>query len=73
MKTKKTILQWFETLPEPAKSKAISNTMKSILNSHEPSLESSISRAFPWCITPEGHEYWDYVLDCVKKNKFKYL
>lgn len=62
MKTRKPLLEYLETLPEPYRSQAITNT-----NNHYPSgvvrvfvndLSEALLSAFPWSESPEGRNYW---------------
>lgn len=60
----KTIGEWFNTLPEPIRSKALANTKNHLLlNSEQPDLCTAIKKAFIWEGTPEdeGHYYWGSV------------
>ena len=53
----KTIKEWFETLPEPHRTKAFKNTTGWKLDQVTSSLESTIWNAFIWCNSPEGTNY----------------
>ena len=54
----KTVLQWFQQLPEQIKLQAIANTLPQRLEPKEPSLVAAIAGAFSWSSTPQGSDYW---------------
>lgn len=54
----KTIIEWFQELPEECREKAISN----FRNSYKEDLATSLTGAintFTWADTPEGNDYWN--------------
>lgn len=60
----KHILWWLNQLPEPHKSQAIENRIKSpsqpdgFVYTYADSLRRAIDRAFRWAATPQGGDYW---------------
>jgi cobalamin biosynthesis Mg chelatase CobN len=52
----KTILEWYEELPEPIRSQAIANY--DYENSVAITLSGAIATGFNWGTTPEGFDYW---------------
>lgn len=76
METKsKTIIEWFNELPEPFKSQAIANTSKNMLNEVAYDILAALSYAFTWSKTPEGIYYWKnlyYDMELKINNPEKY-
>jgi hypothetical protein len=65
MEQLKTIEEWFDTIPEPARTYAYKYAKESygeayvrIIKMHRESLRDSISCAFTWDNTPQGDLYW---------------
>jgi len=54
----KTIEQWLQQLPEPARSQALTNMWWEDRNSRYPSLEQALPQAFNWSRSPEKYKYW---------------
>lgn len=52
----KTISEWFETLHEPVRSKALKNYDGRVEKTAD--LKAAIYEAFSWHDTPEGFQYW---------------
>ena len=73
----KTIEQWFQELPEPYKTLAITNAAKqSTLNFNKEDvncnkLSDAIAIGFLWQETLEGESYWEEVYDTLKADEFK--
>jgi hypothetical protein len=58
----KTILEWYEELPEPIRSQAIANYDPSYSEADETSSKSeSIKRGFNWYRSPQENHYWEEV------------
>jgi hypothetical protein len=66
---KKTVLEWYETFPEPYRSQAIENTSKENLKLEclFEVLESS-DYTFWWLDSPQGKEYWNTFFDNLKQK-----
>ena len=54
----KTIKQWLNTLKEPYKTKAISQTSKEVLNIKVETLIIALYSMFLWEDSQEGDNYW---------------
>ncbi len=54
----KTAKEWFETLPEPAHTQAIFNTLDTDIVNECHSLPDAIETSFVWQYTREGYLYW---------------
>lgn len=52
-----TCKDWFETMPEPYRSKAISYCSEFNLKYNVLSLRAAVN-CFPWSITREGRQFW---------------
>ncbi len=55
---KKTILEWFNTLPQPIKNEAMYNLKWVKAYNEVYSLADAIFFGFEWELTREGHKYW---------------
>ena len=53
-----TIRDWFETLPEDIRDKAINNTDEHIIDTECISFLGAICSSFKWKDSPEGADYW---------------
>ena len=60
---KKTIKEWLETLPEPYRSEALSNSDSEQLIKEIESVSLAIRGAFIWKDSKEGQGYWEQVYD----------
>jgi hypothetical protein len=65
----KTILEWYEELPEPIRSQAIANNNLSDFKKSS-SLERAIQEAFLWDDTPEGFDYWFVISNKAKAGEY---
>lgn len=52
------ISAWFDTLPEPQRSKAKVNTTGWMLGKEVNSLAEALTEGFNWRNSKEGHDYW---------------
>ena len=59
MKTEKTILEWYELLPEPIRSQAIDNYDEIEIIST--SLHAAIEDGFSWTFSNEKWDYWNEI------------
>jgi hypothetical protein len=64
----KTILEWYEELPEPIRSQAIKNCDRCLREVD--SLTNAISRGFEWEPSPEKHDYWHDVYSKAEVGKY---
>lgn len=60
---KSAVVKLFRLLPEPARSRAISNIDKkyAYYTPNPPSLSQALVSAFQWANAPEGHSYWEQI------------
>ena len=65
---KKTILEWYEQLPEPIRSQAIENYdgTKRLVGCYSEAIGSGIY----WGDTPQGYAYWDDICERAEKGEF---
>jgi len=59
----KTILDWYQELPEPYRTQAIENCDEDSLNIFENNIKSAISGGFLWFDTEQGADYWLVLYD----------
>lgn len=59
----KTIKQWLNELPEPARSRALKNAYSITLDYRTNSIKDALERSFIWEATPEGFGYWYLISD----------
>ena len=64
----KTILEWYEELPEPIRSQAIANYDGEYLVAD--SLTNAISRGFYWGKSPEGQDYWQDIENKAEEGEY---
>lgn len=57
----KTIEQWLELLPEPARSQALKNMWWEDKDTPQPTLPRALRQAFNWSRSPERYHYWNEV------------
>ena len=75
----KTIEQWFQELPEPYKTKALTNCQEQSTfdwNTGDANCNSSsqaIAFGFLWQDTPEGEEYWQEVYDTIAADEDAFI
>ena len=67
----KTIEEWFNMLPEPYRTEALSNTSDYILDTTDESFDDAIYGAFKWDDTRQGHDYWLNVVTKIKRKIIK--
>ena len=68
----KSIGEWFLSLPEEIRLKAVANTKPDRLFIKScPNLNDAIWKAFVWEWSPEGHEYWKNVANEAKDREDK--
>lgn len=65
---KKTILEWYEHLPEPIRSQAIENYDGT--ESMPDSIDSAINEGFFWDLTREGCNYWENIYNRALNGEF---
>ena len=70
---KKTIEAWLCELPEPYRSKALSNTSPDRANKEVDSLVIAVWEAFTWRDTEEGNNYWMNLKDTIEKEGLQSL
>ena len=58
-----TRLDYFKTLPIRQKRKAIKNTPEDMLKMEVSGIDYALYGAFVWDESPEGHKYWNRVLE----------
>ena len=72
----KTIEQWFQELPEPYKTKALTNCQEQStidFNAADATcnkLSEAVAFGFLWQDTLEGEPYWQEVYDTISANEF---
>jgi hypothetical protein len=54
----KTVSEYLEQLPEPARARAQANMYQEYGNEWSYSLPAALKRAFIWHRSPEGYSYW---------------
>lgn len=54
----KTIKEYLESLPEPARAQALKNLLPSEQDKEAENLSDALLGAFEWAGSPEGHKYW---------------
>jgi hypothetical protein len=64
----KTILEWYEELPEPIRSQAIANYDGNVELAEN--RRSAIQSGFIWYDTPEGQDHWQVVSDKAKEGYY---
>jgi hypothetical protein len=62
---KKTVLEWYETFPEPYRSQAIENTKRERLNE----IKDEPYPQFAWIRSPQGNKYWQEFTIKILKQK----
>ena len=73
----KTIKEWYEELPEPYRTQAITNCETQspkgydILNSFSQCKSRAIAQGFFWQTSPEGEEYWSEINLTLEADEFK--
>lgn len=55
----KTVIEHFNTFPEPYKSQAIENAEKHFLHTTNKTACDALMQSFVWDKTKEGFEYWE--------------
>jgi len=67
----KTVIEWFDTLPEPYKTQAINNTKLHLLKTFDESLIDAIKSSFTWHSTDQGHDYWFDLVNQIDSGTIK--
>lgn len=65
---KKTIKQWFETLPEPYRTQALNNANIFLLDQEETNMEDAFYNGFFWAFSPEGYDYWEEFINNISRK-----
>ena len=60
--------EWFNTLEEPYKSKALKNCKPHLLKREEKDVFDALQAGFTWSTSPEGHKYWETYFKTLKKS-----
>lgn len=69
----KTVEQWFNMLPEPYKTQALSNTLPGNKLAIVGSLDMAFGCGFTFRYSKEGLSYWREFFEQVKENKVKLI
>ncbi len=70
----KTIQEWYQDLPEPIRSQAITNATKEGRGEVEAeSLSQAVAIGFAWSETPERYPYWDDVCTRIITGEFNQM
>ena len=64
----KTIEQWLQDLPEPARSQALKNMWWEDKDSRYCSLDLALAQAFNWSTSPEKCQYWKDIHNSLKNE-----
>ena len=58
---RKTVKEWFETLPQPIRSKALNNLDPESADERTKTLYDALVVGFTWSRTPEGNTHWSKI------------
>lgn len=67
----KTIIEWFDLLPQVLKRLALENIEKNNSVVLRGSLHLALSCAFDWEKTPQGHSFWFFLREHILRNNNK--
>ena len=67
----KTIIEWFDLLPQVLKRLALENIEKNNSVVLKDSLRFALSGAFNWEKTPQGHSFWFFLREHILRNNNK--
>lgn len=67
----KKIKDWFQELPEPQRSMAMSNYNLEDDSYCATTLSSALARGFIWCATDEGQTYWEIFVKEIEADEFR--
>jgi hypothetical protein len=61
----KTVKEYLQELPEPARSQALANMWWEDADSIYPNIKIALYQAFNWSKSPQGYQYWKKVHDSI--------
>jgi len=67
----KTVKEWLETLPEPYRTQALENAIKSKLDDSSPDFGSAVIMGFIWEKSPQGWDYWNKIFIRASNEEFR--
>lgn len=67
---KKTIVNWFTTMPSPLCEEALDNVFSMSIFDLVESLAEAIDKGFTWSNSPQGQPYWSDVYQRAKRGEF---